>query len=97
MRIYDNIRKIPTGQGDECTTGFLLDHPYFKEYHKLIAIDLSKQQKLDAEPKETQQINFTENLNRAEGTTMFYVIEEEEETVLDFSKRTVKVLWLYFV
>ena len=71
---------------------FYLDHPYFKEYHKLIAIDLSKQQKLDAEPKETQQINFTENLNRAEGTTMFYVIEEEEETVLDFSKRTVKVL-----
>ena len=43
------------------------------------------------------QINFTGNLDRAEGSTMFFVVEEAKETVLDFSKRTVKVLWLYFV
>ena len=43
LRTYDNIRKIATGQGDYCTTGCLLDYPYFKEYYKLIAIDLSKQ------------------------------------------------------
>ena len=45
--------------------------------------------------KAIQQINFTENLNRAEGATMFFIIEEAKETVLDFSKGTVKVLWFY--
>ena len=44
-----------------------------------------------------QQINFTGNLSRAEGTTMFFIIEEVKETVLDFSKGTIKVLWFYFV
>ena len=68
-----------------------------KKYYKLIAIDLSKQQKLDADPKAIQQINFTGNLDRAEGLTMFFIIEEAKETVLDFSKETVKVLWFYFV
>ena len=92
LKTYDNIRKIATGQGDDCTIGCLLDYPYFKKYYKLIAIDLSKQQKLDADPKAIQQINFTGNLDRAEGSTMFFIIEEAKETVLDFSKGTVKVL-----
>ena len=87
-----NIRKIATGQGDNYTTGCLLDYPYFKKYYKLIAIDLSKQQKLDADPKAIQQINFTRNVSRAEGATMFFIIEEPKETVLDFSKGTVKAL-----
>ena len=43
IRTYDNIRKIAIGQGDDYTTGCLLDYSYFKEYYKLIAIDLSKQ------------------------------------------------------
>ena len=30
MRTYDKIRKIPTDQGDHCTTGWLLDYNYFK-------------------------------------------------------------------
>ena len=42
LRTYDNIHKIATGQRDDYTTGCLQDYPYFKEYHKLIAIDLSK-------------------------------------------------------
>ena len=42
LRTYDNIHKIATGQGDHCTTGCLLDHLYFKEHHKLIAIDWCK-------------------------------------------------------
>ena len=42
LKTYDNIRKIATGQGDDYTTGCLLDCPYFKNYYKLIAIDLSK-------------------------------------------------------
>ena len=92
LKTYDNIRKIATGQGDDYTTGCLLDYPYFKKYYKLIAIDLSKQQKLDADPKAIQQIHFTGNLIRAEGTRMYFIIEEAKETVLDFSKGTVKVL-----
>ena len=43
LETYYNIRKIPIGQGDDCTTGCLLDYPYFKKYYELIAIDLSKQ------------------------------------------------------
>ena len=56
------------------------------------AIDLSKQEALDAYPIAIQQINFTENLDRAENTTIFLIIEEPKETVLDFSQGTVKVL-----
>ena len=51
LEIYDNIRKIAMGQGDDYTTGYLLDYLYFKKYSKSIAIDVSKQQKLDADPK----------------------------------------------
>ena len=64
----------------------------FQKYYRLIATDLDKQQKLDADPKAIQQINFTGNLNRAEGVTVFFVIEKPKETVLDFLKGTVKVL-----
>ena len=49
-KTYENIRKITTGQGDDYTTGCLLDYSYFNENYKLIAIDLSKQQALDADP-----------------------------------------------
>ena len=48
---YDSIQKIATGQGDDYTTGCLLDYNYFKDYYKIIAIDFSKQQTLDADPK----------------------------------------------
>ena len=48
---YDNIQKIATGQGDDYTTGSPLDYDYFNNYYKAIAIDLSKQQALDADPK----------------------------------------------
>ena len=58
----------------------------------MIAIDLIKQQALDADSRATQQINFTANLDRAGNTTMFFIIEEAKETVLDFSQKTVKVL-----
>ena len=92
---YDNNRKITTGQGDDFTTGCLLDYNYLNNYFKMIAIDLSKQQALDADPKAIQQINFTRNLNRGEDVNdnaiMFFIIEEVKETILDFSQRTVKV------
>ena len=92
FRTYDNIRKTATAQGDDYTTRSLRDYPYFKKYYKLIAIDLSKQQKLEADPKAIQQINFTGSLTREEVATMYFIIEEAKETVLDFSKGTVKVL-----
>ena len=86
---YENIRKIATGQGDDYTTGCLLDYIYFKNYYKMIAVDLSKQQALDADPKATQQINFTANLDRAGNTRIYFILEEARETVLDFSQGTV--------
>ena len=64
--------------------------------YKLIGLDLSKQEKLDTDSKAIKQINFTGNLGRAEGLTMFFIFEEAKETVLDVSKATVKVL-IYFV
>ena len=54
LEAYDNIRKIATGQGDDHTTGCLLDYTYFRQYCKLIAIDLSKQQKPDFDKKAIQ-------------------------------------------
>ena len=50
IRKYDEIRKITTGKGDNYATGCLLDYDYFKKNYQLIAIDLSKQRELDADP-----------------------------------------------
>ena len=83
-KTYENIRKIGTGQGDDYTTGCLLDYHYFKGHYKMIAIDLSKQQALDADPRAIQQINFTANLDRNGNTTMFFIIEEVKETFFEF-------------
>ena len=57
----------------------------------MIAIDLGKEQALDADPRAIQQINFTANLDKV-GNTTFFIIEQAKETVLDFSKGTLKVL-----
>ena len=62
-KTYENIRKIATGKGDDYTTGCLLDYHYFKENYKMIAIDLSRQNELDADPRAIQQINFIANLD----------------------------------
>ena len=58
----------------------------------MIAIDLSKQQTLDADPKAIQQINFVANVDRAGQAEMYFIVEEAKEIVLDFSERTVRVL-----
>ena len=89
---YEVIRKIATRQGDDYTTGCLLDYPYVNDTYKMIAINLSKQQALDADPRAYQQVNFTANLERAGNTRIYFIVEEAKETVLDFSQRTVKVL-----
>ena len=89
---YENIRKIAASQGDDYKTGCLLDYPYFADTYKMIAVDLSKQQALDADPRAIQQINFTANLDRAENTRVYFILEEAKETILDFSQGPVKVL-----
>ena len=91
---YENIRKVATGQGDDYTTGCLLDYTYFKNYYKMIAVDLSKQQALDTDPKAIQQINFTASLDWADNTRFYFTLEEAKETVFEFSQGTVKVLWI---
>ena len=68
----------------------MLDYPYFKRFCKMIAMDLSKQQALDADLKVMQQINFTGNPEV--NAKMFFIIERKKETILGFSKGTVKVL-----
>ena len=70
----------------------MLNYSYFKDHYRIIAIDLSKQQALDAVLRTVQQINFMSNLDRAGNTVMFFIIEEAKETVLDFSQEIVKVL-----
>ena len=84
--------KVTTGQGNDYTTDCLLDYTYFKKYYKMIAIDLSKQQALDADPKAIQQINFTANLNRAGTTRFYFILEKSKETFFEFSEGTAKVL-----
>ena len=76
LKTYNNIRKIATGQVNDYTTVCLLDYLYFEKYYKLNAIDLSKQQKLDAVPRAIQQINFTGNLKKGGNTAIFFTIEE---------------------
>ena len=71
----ENIRKLAIGKGDDYTTGCSLDYPYFKDYYKIIAIDLSKQEALDADPRK-----------------IFFIVEQEKETILKFSQVTVKIL-----
>ena len=81
---YEN-RKVATGGGDDYATCYFLDYPYFKDSYKMIAVDLSKQQALDADPREIQQLNFTANLDRAGNTRIYFILEESKETELDFA------------
>ena len=80
---YENIRKIATGQGgDDYSTDCLLDYAYFRDNYKIIAIDLSKQQALDADTRAIQQIRFTENLDRTGNIRIFFIFEERKKNCL---------------
>ena len=96
MRTYDNIWKIATVLGDNYTNNRLSDYNYFKDSYNMIAIDLSKQQALDADPKVIQQIKYTGTLDGEanDDTTMFFIIEEAKEILLNFLQGTVRVLWM---
>ena len=89
IKQYDKIRKISTGQGDDYTTGCLLDFAYFEKNYRLIAADLSKQKALDADSRAIQQIIFTGKTNN--DIRIFYVLEQSKETILEFAKGATKV------
>ena len=91
-KAYWSTFTLITGQGHDYTTGCLLDYRYFKDSYKMIAVDLSKQQGLGADPGANQQINFTGNLDGIDDTRIYFIFEEAKETFLDFSQGTVKVL-----
>ena len=90
IRQYNKIRKIATRQGDDYTTGCLLDYQYFKDHYNLIAIDLSKQKELDADSRAIQQIEFYGMLKT--NSQVCTVLEKSKETMLEFYKGTAKVL-----
>ena len=89
IKQYDEVRKVSTGQGDDYTTGCLLDFAYFEKNYRLIAVDLSKQKALDADSRAIQQIIFTGTASAA--VIIYYILEQSKETILEFSKGTTKV------
>ena len=89
IKQYDEVRKISTGQGDDYTTGCLLDYSYFRKKYRLIAADVSKQKALDADSRAIQQIIFTGKIKATVANrrvVIFYVLEKSKETILEFSK-----------
>ena len=89
IKQYYEDRKISTGQGDDYTTGCLLDYSYFRKKYRLIAADVSKQKALDADPRAIQQIIFTGKIKATVANrrvVIFYVLEKSKETILEFSK-----------
>ena len=86
---YEKI--IDISKNNEYTTGNLLDYDYFKNYYKLIAIDLSEQQVLQENEDLIQQINFIGRLEAA--ANVFVIIEKKEHTILEFFRNFANVLY----
>ena len=86
---YRELKKVMIGKGEDYTTGSLLDYNYFTSHYKLVAVDLSKQKELDADPRAIQQIEFKYMLGT--NSTIYWVLEKSPETILEFYKGTVKV------
>ena len=81
---YRELKKVMIGKGEDYTTGSLLDYDYFKKNYKLVAVDLSKQKELDADPRAIQQIEFKYMLGT--NSTIYWVLEKSTETILEFYK-----------
>ena len=90
IRKFDEIRKIATGKGDNYATGCLLDYDYFKNNYQLIAVHLSKQRELDADPRAIQQIEFIGMLKTR--SNVFTILEKSKEIILEFYKGIAKVM-----
>ena len=76
---YRELKKVMIGIGEDYTTGSLLDYSYFLKHYKLIAVDLSKQKELDADPRAIQQIEFKYMLGT--NSTIYWVLEKSKETI----------------
>ena len=90
IKQYDEVRKVSTRQGDDYTTGWLLDFSYFEKSCRLIAADLSKQRALDPDSRAIQKNIFSGKANA--GVMIYYNLEQSKETILEFAKGTTKVL-----
>ena len=86
---YRELKKVMIGKGEDYTTGSLLDYNYFDKHYKLVAVDLSKQKELDADPRAIQQIEFKYMLGT--NSAIYWVLEKSKETILEFYKGTVNV------
>ena len=86
---HRELKKVMIGKGEDYTTGSLLDFNYFDKRYKLVAVDLSKQKELDADPRAIQQIEFKYMLGT--NSTIYWVLEKSKETILEFYKETIKV------
>ena len=86
---YRELKKVTIGKGEDYTTGSLLDFNYFDKHYKLVAVDLSKQKELDADPRAIQQIEFKYLLGT--NSTIYWMLKKSKETILEFYKGTVKV------
>ena len=86
---YRELKKAMIGKEEDYITGSLLDYNYFNKHYKLVAVDLSKQKELDADPKAIQQIGFKYMLGT--NSTIYWELEKSKEIILEFYKGTVKV------
>ena len=86
---YRELKKVMIGKGEDYTTGSLLDYNCFDKHYKLVAVDLSKQKELDADPRAVQQIEFKYMLGT--NSTIYWVLEKSKETILEFYKGIVNV------
>ena len=86
---YRELIKVMIGKGEDYTTESLLDFNYFDKHYKLVAVDLSKQKELDADPRAIQQIEFKYMIGAS--SIIYWVLEKSKETILEFYKGTVKV------
>ena len=99
IKRYEEIRKFATGQGEDYTTGCLLDYDYIKNHYRLTAVDLSRQKELHVVPKAIQQIEFVEQLkkldaksNNNESVFVLTILEKIEEARLKFFRGSVTAL-----
>ena len=86
---YGELKKVMIGKGEDHATGSLFDFNYFDQHYKLVAVDLSKQKELVADPRAIQQIEFKYMLGT--NSTIYWVLEKSKETILKFYEGTFKV------
>ena len=85
---YTELKKVTIGKGEDYATGYSLDYDYFKKHYQLVAVNLSKQKELDADPRAIQQIEFRCKFNT--NSIIYTILKKSKETILEIYKGTVK-------